>query len=52
MQAANCDGFGIGRRLMAFHLEKWEQYNWAEVYPNIKINPNVTVEVMRHGILN
>lgn len=52
MQEANCDGFGIGRRLMAFHPDKWKQYNWEEDYSNITIEPKVTVEIIRHGIIN
>lgn len=52
MQDANCDGFGIGRDLIAFYPETWKQLDWKKDYSNIEINPTVTVEFIQHGIIN
>ncbi|WP_078378723.1 Ger(x)C family spore germination protein [Sutcliffiella halmapala] len=60
LQAANCDGFGIGRKLYAYHPKTWEQLlnrgeesvSWKEIYPTIKIEPSVKVEIQNSGIIN
>lgn len=53
MQAANCDGLGIGRRLIAMHPAVWESIKWkGEVYPNLPINVKVTVDIAGNGIIN
>ncbi|UTR10242.1 Ger(x)C family spore germination protein [Evansella sp. LMS18] len=52
MQDANCDGFGIGRELIALYPETWKSLDWEKDYSNIEFNPTVTVEVIQHGIIN
>ncbi|WP_312473288.1 Ger(x)C family spore germination protein [Neobacillus sp.] len=50
IQEANCDGLGIGRRIIAFYPDKWKKLNWEEDYPKIQIIPSVHVEIISHGI--
>lgn len=52
LQEANCDALGIGRRIIAFHHDVWNEIDWKKAYPNIKITPKVTVEIIQHGIIN
>lgn len=52
MQDANCDGFGIGRELIALYPETWKYLDWEKDYSKIEFNPTVTVEVIQHGIIN
>lgn len=51
LQKANCDVFGIGRRIIAFHPNYWKTMDWKNTYPNITIQPNVKVEISRPGII-
>ncbi|ULL13119.1 Ger(x)C family spore germination protein [Paenibacillus sp. H1-7] len=51
LQQANCDIFGIGRRLIAFHHDYWKKTDWNRTYPHIKIQPSVMVEIARPGII-
>lgn len=52
MLQANHDGFGIGRRIMAYYPNTWNNLNWIEDYPKVEFDPKVTVEIVRHGIIN
>ena len=52
LQEANCDGFGIGRRMIALHHNVWRELDWHSVYPTITINPDVKVEIIQKGIIN
>lgn len=51
LQQANCDAFGIGRRLIAFHPKTWEMLDKKEYFKNIKFKTNVKVEVIKQGIV-
>nr|WP_263327307.1 Ger(x)C family spore germination protein [Neobacillus sp. Marseille-Q6967] len=51
LQDANCDAFGIGRRLIALHPETWKAQDQKEYFKNIKFNPKVKVEIIKHGIV-
>ncbi|MCY9697533.1 Ger(x)C family spore germination protein [Paenibacillus alginolyticus] len=51
LQKANCDVFGIGRRIMAFHPNYWKTMDWKSTYPTITIQPNIKVEISRPGII-
>lgn len=51
LQKANCDVFGIGRRIIAFHPDYWKTIDWNSTYPLITIQPNVKVEIARPGII-
>jgi hypothetical protein len=46
---ANCDAFGIGRRLSSYHRELWKKVNWDQEYKNVQINPEVTVSIVETG---
>lgn len=52
MQEARCDGFGVGRQLIAFQPKVWKQMkdSWGEVYPNIRFEPKI--DLTKKGILN
>jgi Ger(x)C family germination protein len=52
IQEANCDGLGIGRRLIAFYPNTWKKLNWDEDYPKVQITPSVHVDIISHGIID
>ncbi|WP_408006110.1 Ger(x)C family spore germination C-terminal domain-containing protein [Pseudalkalibacillus sp. A8] len=52
IQAANCDYFGIGRKLASYYPEAWNKMNWEEDYKEIKIIPEIEVEVVDTGLLD
>ncbi|KHF39362.1 Ger(x)C family spore germination protein [Halalkalibacter okhensis] len=52
VQAANCDYFGIGREVMAYHNHIVEKSNWNELYPTIPIDVTIHAEIVQHGIIN
>lgn len=51
LQQANCDAFGIGRRLIAFHPKTWEVLDKKDYFKNIKFNTVVEAEIIKHGIV-
>lgn len=51
LQQVNCDTFGIGRRLMAFHPKTWEMQDKKDYFKNIKFDTDVKVEIISHGIV-
>ncbi|UVI27737.1 Ger(x)C family spore germination protein [Paenibacillus spongiae] len=51
MLQANHDGFGIGRRLMAYYPDIWKRLQWNQDYPKVEFIPNVKVEITNHGIM-
>ncbi|KGX91403.1 hypothetical protein N781_04505 [Pontibacillus halophilus JSM 076056 = DSM 19796] len=52
IQEANCDYFGIGRQIKAYHPEIWKQMKWKDVYPNIELSVEFNVKMNQHGIIN
>jgi Ger(x)C family germination protein len=52
LQKARCDGFGIGRELMAFHPDVWKKLNWERDYQKVEFVPDIQVEIANHGIIN
>jgi Ger(x)C family germination protein len=46
---ANCDAFGVGRRLSSYHPELWQKVNWDQEYKNVQIDPKVTVNIVETG---
>lgn len=52
LQEANCDGLGIGRRMIALHHKVWQELDWDSTYPTISINPEVKVKIIQKGIIN
>lgn len=51
LQQLNCDAFGIGRRLMAFHPNTWEMQDKKDYFKNIEFTTNVKVDIISHGIV-
>lgn len=53
MQKARCDGFGIGRQLMAFHPEIWKKQkeNWGANYQKVQFSAVIQVEITKTGII-
>lgn len=52
IQEANSDVLMIGQDIRVHHNKTWKDIKWREVYPTIKIVPNVTVEITGTGIIN
>lgn len=52
LQEANCDLLGIGREIIAYHHDVWEDGKWNDRYPNIPIEVEVKAEIRKHGIIN
>lgn len=52
MQEANSDALGLGERVKAFHHDTWKKIDWIKEYPDIKIDVDFDVEIIRHGIIN
>ncbi|EAO56238.1 Spore germination protein KC [Bacillus thuringiensis serovar israelensis ATCC 35646] len=51
LQKANCDAFGIGRHLIAYHPELWRKKNWDKDYAKVKFKPEVEVSILYSGVL-
>ncbi|MGK0699400.1 Ger(x)C family spore germination protein [Priestia flexa] len=51
LQEANCDAFGIGRQLIAFHHGSWLKKDKASYFKNVKFKSKVEVEIVRYGIV-
>ncbi|WP_374149470.1 Ger(x)C family spore germination protein [Priestia megaterium] len=51
LQEANCDAFGIGRRLIAFHHGAWLKKDKASYFKNVKFESKVEVEIVQYGIV-
>ncbi|CAG9620518.1 Ger(x)C family spore germination protein [Sutcliffiella rhizosphaerae] len=52
IQEANSDVLRTGQEVKIHHYDVWKKINWKEVYPNIEINPTVTVDIKGTGIIN
>lgn len=52
LQKANCDAFGVGRHLIAYHPDLWKKKNWKKDYPKVKFTPEVEVKMLYSGVLN
>ncbi|MDP1420174.1 Ger(x)C family spore germination protein [Peribacillus simplex] len=51
LQKANCDAFGIGRRLIAFHHDTWKEKDKTNYFKDVKFKSKVDVEIIQHGIV-
>ncbi|MEK4065027.1 Ger(x)C family spore germination protein [Peribacillus sp. FSL R5-0717] len=51
LQEANCDAFGIGRRLIAFHHDTWKEKDKTNYFKDVKFKSKVDVEIVQHGIV-
>ncbi|MDN4593149.1 Ger(x)C family spore germination protein [Polycladomyces subterraneus] len=52
LQQANCDVFGVGRQLIAFHHDVWKRLHWETDYRKVRFHPRVQVEIDESGIIN
>ncbi|WP_100398678.1 Ger(x)C family spore germination protein [Bacillus sp. FJAT-44742] len=52
MKQVNCDGLGIGRKIIANDYDYWESVEWSEIFPTVNFHPDVTVEIEQTGIVN
>ncbi|MFC5714369.1 Ger(x)C family spore germination protein [Thalassorhabdus alkalitolerans] len=52
MKEVNCDGLGIGRKIIANDYSFWESVEWSETFPKVNFHPEVNVEIEQTGIVN
>src|SRR5699024_1453102 len=52
LQKANSDALGIGERVNAYHHDTWENIDWMDTYPDIDMDADIHVNLIRHGIIN
>ena len=52
LQEANSDALGIGERVKAYHHDTWENIVWRDTYPDMDIDVDIQVDLIRHGIIN
>ncbi|MDA2638896.1 Ger(x)C family spore germination protein [Bacillus cereus] len=48
LQQANCDAFGVGRQLIAYHPQSWKKFK----YEKVKFHTQVDVQILSTGILH
>ncbi|MFD4703756.1 Ger(x)C family spore germination protein [Gottfriedia sp. NPDC058432] len=46
---ANCDAFGIGRRISSSHQTLWKKLNWKKDYKDVKFKTSVKAKIDRTG---
>lgn len=51
LQKANCDIFGVGRELIAYHNSLWKQKDWSKEYQEVQFHTNVQVSIINTGII-
>ncbi|MNG40861.1 hypothetical protein D3C84_1296750 [compost metagenome] len=51
LQQARCDALGIGLHIKAHHNRYWKSVKWAEVYPEMDIEPRIKVSIDKSGIM-
>ncbi|KRE56795.1 Ger(x)C family spore germination protein [Paenibacillus sp. Soil750] len=51
LQQANCDALGIGLEVKAHHYRYWKTIQWDEVYPEMSIEPKITINIVKRGLL-
>lgn len=51
-QEVNSDVLGLGSKVKAYHHEVWKNIDWVEVYKEMNIDIDFSVQIIRHGILN
>ncbi len=50
LQRANCDAFGIGRMLMAYHPDVWRGLDKEQYFRQVKFSPNIVIDKIKSGI--
>ncbi|SMF83430.1 germination protein, Ger(x)C family [Paenibacillus uliginis N3/975] len=51
LQKANCDIFGVGRKVIAYHNNVWKTKNWSKDYPKVQFHTKVDVEIVDTGVI-
>ncbi|CAH1226701.1 hypothetical protein PAECIP111891_05977 [Paenibacillus allorhizoplanae] len=51
LQHANCDALGIGLEVKAHHYHYWKAIQWDKVYPGMSIEPKITINIVKRGLL-
>lgn len=51
LQEANCDAFGIGRHLIAFHNDTWKEKDKTVYFQDVEFKTTIDVEIIQHGIV-
>ena len=46
---ANCDAFGIGKKLASSHPDVWKKLDWEKDYKNVQFEPKVKVNITKTG---
>ncbi|SHI12989.1 Spore germination B3/ GerAC like, C-terminal [Sporobacter termitidis DSM 10068] len=53
LQEADCDVFGFGDKIHAYHNSYWKSIGglegWKTIYPTVKINVNLKADLIRYG---
>ncbi|MDK8179824.1 Ger(x)C family spore germination protein [Paenibacillus sp. UMB4589-SE434] len=50
LQSANCDAFGIGRMIIAYHPDIWRRLDKDQYFKQIKFSPNIQIDEIKSGI--
>ncbi|KKO52456.1 Ger(x)C family spore germination protein [Paenibacillus sp. DMB20] len=51
VQEANCDIFGVGRHLIAYHNKIWRSKNWSTDYKEVRFHAKVDLNIVDTGVL-
>ncbi len=51
LQAANCDPIGIGDMIRAKYYDYFKSIDWKEVYPDINISVNASIDIENVGVI-
>ncbi|WP_169088730.1 Ger(x)C family spore germination protein [Paenibacillus sp. PL91] len=48
---ANCDAFGIGRKLRVNHSDLWKNIDWKNKYKDVHLKPSIQVHITSTGVI-
>jgi Ger(x)C family germination protein len=48
---ANCDAFGIGRKLRVNHPDLWKNIDWKNKYKDVHLKPSIQVHITSTGVI-
>ncbi|RAP77566.1 Ger(x)C family spore germination protein [Paenibacillus montanisoli] len=52
LRQGNCDLYGIGARIRAFHPEVWKSLDWEKDFPDVRFVVSVKVKINHTGSIN
>ncbi|MGE6630290.1 Ger(x)C family spore germination protein [Bacillus sp. NPDC077027] len=52
IQQSNSDVLSLGRKYRVQHYDEYMKMNWVNDYPNVKIIPNIKVNITQTGIIS